>query len=186
MDAKEQTQEIEQTPQSYDELAVKITQCMSTMDQDESTTIPLSQDEIAMALSANKAEKNLEKFPMNPTLIAREQLRDKELQKSIKTNPTAYTRRIMEGSTTICYKNRVVIPKSLQQWIVAWYHQYLAHLGATRMEASLRQDFTWVGLSKDVLKFVKLVNTVNYARSLVRITAYCQPKKLSQQFPRTG
>ena len=110
MDTKEQTQEIEQTPQSYDELAVEITQCMSTMEQDESTTIPLSQDETAMAFGANEAEKNLEKFPMNPTLIAIEQLRDKELQKSIRTNPTVYTKKTMEGSATICYNDRVVIP----------------------------------------------------------------------------
>ena len=93
LDKEEDTPSEKQTPQSYDKSAVQVAHQMPTMERDETIEIPKSQKEIAMAFGASKEEQKLEKFPMNPVLIAKEQLRDKALQKSINNNPSAYTKR---------------------------------------------------------------------------------------------
>ena len=45
---------------------------------------------------------------------------------------------------------KLVIPPCLQKDIVAWYHHYLQHPEATRLEEMLRAAMTWDGLCKDV------------------------------------
>jgi hypothetical protein len=63
--------------------------------------------------------------------------------------------RIVERSTVITYENKIRLPISVRKRIVRWYHTYLQHPGITRMEAKLRQIFTWPNLRKDVEAAVK-------------------------------
>ena len=37
----------------------------------------------------------------------------------------------------ICYKGKIVIPKSLQRSIVEWYHNHLCHPGRVRTELTI-------------------------------------------------
>jgi Integrase zinc binding domain len=46
----------------------------------------------------------------------------------------------------ICYKNKIVIPESLQKAIVKWYHMQLCHPGETRTERTIRQHFWFKNL----------------------------------------
>jgi hypothetical protein len=39
--------------------------------------------------------------------------------------------------------------------IVWWYHTYLHHQGITRIEATLKQNLTWLNIRKDVEAAVK-------------------------------
>jgi hypothetical protein len=55
----------------------------------------------------------------------------------------------------ITYENKIYIPISLRKRIVWWYHTYLQHPGITSMEATLRQNLTWLNLRKDVEAAVK-------------------------------
>jgi hypothetical protein len=83
-------------------------------------------------------------------LIQQEQEKDKTLQQDIQKNVEKYRKRKLEGADVITHHKLIVIPKSLQKRIVAWYHHYLAHPGMTRLEATLRETMKWPNMRKDV------------------------------------
>jgi hypothetical protein len=101
---------------------------ISRLIRDESCEIPNPGDPEAMAFTfLLESEVEEEKFFMNPILIQKEQEKDKKLQKEIQKNSNKYIIRTIEGAKLVTYKRLIVIPRSLQQRIVAWYHHYLAH-----------------------------------------------------------
>ena len=99
-----------------------------------------------------------EKFPMSPALISKYQKKDRELQKKIKNNPNNYGTKEVENitlNTARQHNNAIIVPKVLQNRIVAWYHEYLVHPGGTRLEKTLTQLFWWDNLPKDVERYVR-------------------------------
>ena len=58
----------------------------------------------------------------------------------------------VKDTTIITENGKMMIPFCLQKDIVAWYHHYLQHPGATRLEETLRVNMTWDGLRKDVCR----------------------------------
>jgi hypothetical protein len=68
---------------------------------------------------------------------------------------TQYKIRKVEGEELITYEGCIVISKTLQERIIAWYHEYLAHPGMTRMEATLRSTMTWPNMRKDIEQYVR-------------------------------
>jgi hypothetical protein len=50
---------------------------------------------------------------------------------------------MIEGVEVITYQGKIYIPVQLQQRVVAWYHEYLAHPGKSQTEATLCQTCTW-------------------------------------------
>ena len=95
-----------------------------------------------------------EKFPMSPKLIAKKQQKDKQLLSLVKSSPD-YTLKQVEGQDLIHYKDKICIPKPLQSRIITWYHEYLVHPGATRLENTLRFPFYWKGMQQQVQAFTK-------------------------------
>ena len=71
------------------------------------------------------------------------------------TDKDGYTAQLVENTNLICKNGKMVIPKSLQQHTVAWYHHYLQHPGNTRLEETLRLLMYWKGLRKTVQSNVK-------------------------------
>jgi hypothetical protein len=117
---------------------------ISRLIRDESCEIPDPGDPEAMASEfLLESEVEDEKFPMNLILIQKEQEKDKKLQQDIKKNVHKYKTRTIEGVELVTHHKLIVIPKMLQNRIVAWYHHYLAHPGMTRLEATLRETMTW-------------------------------------------
>ena len=51
----------------------------------------------------------------------------------------------------ICYKNKIVIPTTLQRSIVKWYYNHLCHPSIVRTEATIRKHFYWKGLRQTIL-----------------------------------
>jgi hypothetical protein len=97
-----------------------------------------------------------ESFPMSPKLIEKYQKSDKTLAKKIHNDAsTAYSVQTVEGVDLIKYNGRICVPPALQQRIVAWYHEYLAHPGQTRLEATLREIYTWSNLRTHVHEFCR-------------------------------
>ena len=95
-------------------------------------------------------------FPMDPRLIRLEQKKDKELQRKIEVDQSErYTLRKVEGQNLVHDKERIYVPRRLRERILAWYHHYLVHPGRTRMEATIRQNFTWPGLTPQVEHWCK-------------------------------
>ena len=50
----------------------------------------------------------------------------------------------------IFLNGKIVIPKTLQKHLVQWYHLHLCHPCETHTEQTIRQHFTWGGLSTTV------------------------------------
>ena len=55
----------------------------------------------------------------------------------------------------LCYNNRIVIPKSLQENVLEWYHYILVHPGRDRTLKTISQHFYWKGMANDVEKYCK-------------------------------
>jgi hypothetical protein len=67
------------------------------------------------------------------------------------------SRSIRIGTVTlkINRNERVVIPESLRQPLMKFYHESLRHPGVVQMTNSLWTNFTWPTLKEDVTEFVK-------------------------------
>jgi ribosomal protein S19 len=67
-------------------------------------------------------------FPLSPNLITKYQRSDNELkQRSMRTKSQNFSTKKIEGVEVIMYQGKIYIPVQLQQRVVAWYHEYLAH-----------------------------------------------------------
>jgi hypothetical protein len=91
-------------------------------------------------------------YPLTTREIAVAQKHDTEL------NPIAkkygYTIQPVENTKVLCKDGKMVIPASLQQHAVAWYHHYLQHPGNTHLEETLCLSTYWKGLRKTVKSHV--------------------------------
>jgi len=125
----------------------------STDDSDEMNDTETSNAMRAFPIS-QREEKETD-FPLFPPLIRKHQLKDKQLEKQVQKNSKAYTTAEVEGVELIHKDGKICIPFLLQQRVVAWYHEYLAHPGQTRTEATIRQHFTWPKLRQHVELYTK-------------------------------
>ena len=92
-------------------------------------------------------------YPLTTREIAEAQKHDNELNNM--TDEHGYMTQLVENTKVLCKNGKMVIPKSLQQRAVAWYHHYLQHPGNTRLEETLRLSMYWKGLRKTVQSHVK-------------------------------
>ena len=93
-------------------------------------------------------------FPISPKVIAKKQTTDKYLLRQLRKGMTEKFSTIqLEGVSLTTINGLIYIPQELQHKIVAWYHQYLAHPGQSRMEATIRQNFTWPNIRDHVKTF---------------------------------
>lgn len=122
---------------------------------DESVILPNPKSPEEMAYAFGEKDTASEKFPLLPRLIAKEQAKDKALQRKALQSKKEYTLRPIEGESLITTNNRIVLPKSLQQRVIAWYHEYLCHPGVTRMEATLGKTLYWPNMRDDIKSYVK-------------------------------
>ena len=127
--------------------ATRIAHCMCTLTREETVEMPNAANISGMATCfAGSEDVAFEGFPMKPALIAREQAKDKKIQKNLQNNWREFQLRKVEGSDLLSYQGKIVIPDSLQGRIIAWYHKYLAHPGITHMEATIHTFFVWPGM----------------------------------------
>ena len=139
---------------------------MSMMIRDESIKTPESKEEIARyCFNGNRME--TEEFPLSPQLIAKEQEGDRNLRQAKRNNPNI-GERIVEGERLLTLNNKVIVPLSLRERVLWWYHEYLQHPGQKRMEATIGQNLTWTNLRQDVDNYVKTCRS-------------CQKNKLVRQ-----
>ena len=115
-------------------------------------------------------------FPLSPILISKYQGLDKELkQKCMST--TNFSTKTLEGVEVITYQGKIYIPVQLQQRVVAWYHEYLAHPGESRTEATIRQTCTWPNLRSHVQTFCKTCRTCQLFKKQRKKYGHLPPKE---------
>jgi hypothetical protein len=94
-------------------------------------------------------------YPLKFSTLQRAQKQDSRLHRLHSTSPN-FGFQVFRGGATdhtlICYKDKIVVPTSLQKRMVEWYHDTLCHPGMTRTEQTIRQHFWWKTLREDVQK----------------------------------
>ena len=131
---------------------------MARMEIDESIEVKDEVDRYDMAKSyANSKDLGETDFPMAPELLQKYQSKDKTLQKHLKDpkKKKDYAIKKVEGVPLIHLKDKICVPFPLQDRIVAWYHEYLAHPGETRTYQTISKNFTWPGLASKVKSYCK-------------------------------
>ena len=98
--------------------------------------------------AANKKDnKEDTSCPINYQLIGHEQSKDKKIRKLALTKPDSYALKEFKSAgkrfDLICHDDKIVIPSTLQQRIVDWYHNYLGHPGINRTEETISQHLWW-------------------------------------------
>jgi hypothetical protein len=106
-------------------------------------------------------------FPLTYSCIAHEQHKDKATVDALAIK--AYTVNTFHGGNKqwdlAIFKDKIVIPKALQNNVVSWYHDQLCHPGMTRTELSITQHFYWKNLQKDVEKVCKKCHTCHMTKA---------------------
>jgi len=120
------------------------------IEQKDSDEIETENDRLQLSYMTVREAKS-EEFPMHPHLIRKEQNKDNDLKRNIKEDQNKrYSKKKVEGVELIHFEGKIFVPKTLRERIIRWYHTYLVHPGRTRMEATIRQIFTWPGLKPQV------------------------------------
>jgi transposase InsO family protein len=115
---------------------------------------PQEAESIAECFGLDDDDLPADAFPLTYSTIAKHQLNDKPLLNQLKTHAEGYSLKSFRGGgkekSLICRNGKIVIPPTLQQRTVEWYHTQLCHPGETRTEQTIRQHFWWKNLRHDV------------------------------------
>ena len=174
--------------ESVDELSTEqgkeVALCMSILTRDETMELPHYADISGMATCfAGSDEVAFERFPMKPALIAREQRKDKKIRKNFDSDKQEFQFRRVEGTKLLTYQGKIVIPDSLQGRVIAWYHKYLAHPGENRMEATLRELYTWPGMRRQVQYHTRKCKQCQLDKGTSKKYGHLPPKDIEKSEP---
>jgi hypothetical protein len=128
-------------------------------------TIPSVQDtasdlalvQLAESYGLDKDDLPSTAFPVSYRLIHQEQQKDKTLLGLVQTGQHYSLKDFYGGGRIIrllCYKDRIAIPKTLQNRIVQWYHTTLCHPGINRTEETISQHFYWKNMRDQITRDV--------------------------------
>jgi hypothetical protein len=100
-----------------------------------------------------------ETSPLTLTEIADAQRKDQELKAYFKKNTIMPQKdmgiQLIEDTKVLCKNGKVIIPISLCQWAVKWYHHYLQHPGHSRLEETMRSMMYWKGMRTTIQRYAK-------------------------------
>ena len=70
---------------------------------------------------------------MRPGLGSKEQKKDRTIKAILNKTEKGINVQVIEDHELVCFHDRIIVPRTLQNRIVAWYHEYLVHPGETHM-----------------------------------------------------
>ena len=105
-------------------------------------------------------EDTQEIYPTTVAEIAEEQRKDRHLKSYFnldkpKKNARFMIRVVSNTDVILDEKGRLVIPHSLQDRVIQWYHHYLQHPGMTRLEETIKATMYWEHMRASVRKHTK-------------------------------
>ena len=101
---------------------------------------------------ANHSKEN-SVYPLMTKEIAESQSKDRQLEQF--AIQEGYSTQLVENIKILCKDGKIVIPKNLQDWAMAWYHHYLQHPGSTCLEETLCSMMYWKGMQHTVQSHAK-------------------------------
>ena len=134
----------------------EVADALSRLPQDESIIPEFPYTPYKLAEMFGNDLKQEPKFPLDLALIHSLQQQDKNLCDIVQKSDKYTIITFPEGDglpdhSLICKDDKIVIPESLQNRIVDWYHTMLSHPGINRTEESIRQHFYWPRLREIVV-----------------------------------
>ena len=97
-------------------------------------------------------------YPLSYAVIGQEQRADKQILKILKKDNSPYAIKAFTGGgktrDLICYKDKIVIPTTLQDRVVDWYHNVLGHPGINRTEETIGQHLWWPKMRQQITRSV--------------------------------
>jgi len=122
---------------------------------DALSQLELAEKEFSAEAFANELANEEEDFPTGYPLsykeIAFRQEKDEALQKKFRTEPELNVKKpytFCDSTYELITKNdKIYVPKALQQKCAKWCHLTLMHPGEKRLELTIAQHYTWIGLS---------------------------------------
>ncbi len=66
-----------------------------------------------------------------------------------------YEKTLIKNTSVFCKNGKLLIPRSLQQRAVSWYHPYLQHQRNTRLEETLKAAMYWKQMRSTVRSYIK-------------------------------
>jgi hypothetical protein len=128
-------------------------------------------------------------FPLSYKQLANAQGKDRKIQASLKTKAgkekfMMKTFRHSDKSYELVTKDdKIVIPKSLQRKATEWYRTHLLHPGETRLELTLKQHFTFIGLKPMCVKVCKACQVHRTLKKSNKNYGELPPKKNPELIP---
>jgi Integrase zinc binding domain len=121
-------------------------------------------------------------YPLSYAEIASEQKEDATIKRLMRKSPMRYViqDRKFSGSTyqlVLTREAKIVLPTSMQQKAVEWYHQILCHPGETRTELTIGQHFYWKGMPNTVQDVCKRCPTCQINKTLWKKYGEISPKQ---------
>ena len=92
-------------------------------------------------------------FPLDFNIISKHQFNNTYIQKRLKKNPMM-DKRFVNNVPLIFFNNKVVLPPSILQPVVSWYHDNLNHPGICRTFETININFAAKCLCCLVEKYV--------------------------------
>ena len=112
------------------------------------------------AFTSNEQE---ELFPLDLPRIAKEQVREesknKELKKLFLTKQKDFGKKTVGDITLTTYMNKIYIPQNIRPRIMNWYHHFLCHPGASRLQLTIAQNLYWPGMVGDCVYQTRTCDT---------------------------
>jgi hypothetical protein len=149
--------------------------------QDMSYYIPDPNEPKDMARCfVKKSDLELEQFPLDPALISKYQEKDKSCARY--RGDKGFKTRSLEGVKVLTTEaGRLVVPSKLQERILAWYHLYLRHPGASKMYNTMEIGFWWKNMRQDVEHTVRTCPTCQKFKKVKKKYGKIPPKEVSAE-----
>jgi len=130
---------------------------------DALSRLDLAEEEFSAEAFTNELANEEEEFPTGYPLCCKEiafrQKKDRALQNKFRTQPELYIEKpyIFSDDTykLITKNNKIYVPKHLQPKCAKWCHLTLMHPGEQRLELTIGQHYTWIGLRATCVRVCK-------------------------------
>ena len=118
-------------------------------------------------------------FALNVKMFKVHQDRDQELQKELKTalknKSPSYSVKNGEGTDLIHLNNIIVVPSTLRERVIKWYHDVLCHPVGVRMGCTMRSVYTWLNMREDIYEYSKTCPTCQKCKKSFNTTFWALP-----------